>query len=185
MSSGSNFDSPYRRNRLSGAIVFAAILLAAFFLVRSQVSLRSVDAAQAPASGASATPSAAATAPAAATPKTTQDGVYSAEQAVHGKDLYTQNCAACHLDDLSGSGEAPPLSGEGFTDSWDGHSVNEFDQTVLNTMPLDNPGSLDPGDALAIVTYIFQKNDMPAGKEALKNDAATLKGIIISSSKKK
>lgn len=165
MSSGSNFDSPHRPNRLSGAIVFAAILLTAFFLVHSQVSLRSVDAAQAPA------------------PKTTQDGVYSADQAAHGKDLYTQNCAACHLDDMSGSGEAPPLAGEGFTDSWDGHSVNEFDQTVLNTMPLDNPGSLDPGDALAIVTYIFEKNNMPAGKDALKNDAATLKGITIRSKK--
>ncbi len=171
MSSGSNFDSPRRPNRLFGAIVFAAILLTAFFLVHSQVSLRSVDAAQAPA-------------PAAATaPKTTQDGVYSADQAAHGKDLYTQNCAACHLDDMSGSGEAPPLAGEGFTDSWDGHSVNEFDQTVLNTMPLDNPGSLDPGDALAIVTYIFEKNNMPAGKDALKNDAATLKGITIRSKK--
>lgn len=181
MSSGSNFDSPHKRNRLSGAIVFAAILLAAFFLVHSQISLRSVDAAQAPASSASATPTAA---PAATTPKTTQDGVYSAAQAAHGKDLYTQSCAACHLDDMSGSGEAPPLAGEGFADSWDGHTVDEFDQTVLNTMPQDNPGSLDPSDALAIVTYILQKNGMPAGKEALKNDDATLKGIIISSKKK-
>jgi mono/diheme cytochrome c family protein len=173
MSSGSNFESPRRSNRLSGAIVFAAILLAAFFLVHSQISLRSVDAAQAPATPAAPTAQ-----------KTTQDGVYSEAQAAHGKDLYEQNCSACHLDDMSGSGEAPPLAGEGFTDSWDGHSVNEFDQTVLNTMPLDNPGSLDPGDALAIVTYIFQKNGMPVGKEALKNDAAALKSIVISSKKK-
>jgi hypothetical protein len=84
---------------------------------------------------------------------------------------------------MSGSGEAPPLAGEGFTDSWDGHTVNELDQTVLNTMPLDNPGSLDPNDALAIVTYIFQKNNMPPGKEALKNDSATLKDITISNKK--
>jgi mono/diheme cytochrome c family protein len=181
MSSGSSFDSPRRRNRLSGAIAFAAILLAAFFLVHSQVSLRAVDAAQEPAPA--APPAAPATPPAATAAKSTQDGIYSAEQAAHGKDLYTQNCAACHLDDMSGSGEAPPLAGEGFTDSWDGHSVNEFDQTVLNTMPLDNPGSLDPSDALAIVTYIFEKNNMPAGKEALKNDAATLKGITIKSKK--
>lgn len=174
MSSGLNFESPHKPNRLSGAIVFAAILLAALFRVHSQISLRSVDAAQAPAS----------TTPAATAQKSTQDGVYSAAQAAHGKNLYEQNCSACHLDDMSGSGEAPPLAGEGFTDSWDGHSVNEFDQTVLNTMPLDNPGSLDPGDALAIVTYIFQKNGMPVGKEALKDDAATLKSIVISSKKK-
>jgi mono/diheme cytochrome c family protein len=166
MISGSNCDSPNRRNRLSQGIVLAAILLAGFFLLHSQLSLRSVNAA-----------------PAATAPKTTADGVYSADQAAHGKDVYSQQCAACHLEDMSGSGEAPPLAGEGFTDSWQGHSVNELDQAVLNTMPLDNPGSLDPNDALAIVTYIFQKNNFPAGKDALKNDEATLKSITISGNK--
>lgn len=173
MNSGSHFDSPNRRNRFSGLFALGAIFLAGIFLVHSQLSMRSVDAAQAPAAAAATTTAA----------KTTQDGVYSAAQAADGKNLYEQNCSACHLDDMSGSGEAPPLAGEGFTDSWDGHSVNELDQTVLNTMPLDNPGSLDPKDALAIVTYIFQKNNMPVGKEALKNDAATLKSITISSKK--
>jgi len=168
MNSGSNFRSPDKHQRLSRGIAFAAILLAGAFLVHSQFSLHAVNAAQT------------AAAPAA---KTTQDGVYSADQAAKGKDLYSQNCSACHLDDMSGSGEAPPLAGEGFTDSWDGHTVNELDQTVLNTMPLDNPGSLDPNDALAIVTYILQKNNMPPGKEPLKNDAATLKAITISSKK--
>lgn len=132
----------------------------------SQLSLRSVKAA-----------------PDATAPKTTEDGVYSPDQASHGKDVYTQQCAACHLDDMSGSGEAPPLAGEGFTASWVGHSVNELDQTVLNTMPLDNPGSLDPNDALAVVTYIFEKNDFPAGKQPLKNDPDTLKNITISTKK--
>lgn len=165
MNSGSNIDSRKRR-RLPEGIAFAAILLAGIFMVHSQIALRAVKAAP-------DTPAA----------KTTEDGVYSADQASHGKDLYAQSCAACHLDDMSGSGEAPPLAGEGFTDSWVGHSVNELDQTVLNTMPLDNPGSLDPNDALAIVTYIFQKNDFPAGKDALKNDPDTLKSITISTKK--
>jgi mono/diheme cytochrome c family protein len=166
MISGSKIDSP-KRKRFSEGIAFTAILLAGFFLVHSQLSLRPVKAAP----------------DTAAAPKTTEDGIYSPEQAAKGKDLYSQNCSACHLDDMSGSGEAPPLAGEGFTDSWMGHSVNELDQTVLNTMPLDNPGSLDPNDALAIVTYIFQKNDFPAGKTPLKNDPDTLKNITISNKK--
>lgn len=170
MISGSQSGSPNNvtnnRSRLSGAIAIAAIALAGVFLVHSQISMHSVKAA-----------------PDTAAPKTTEDGVYSAAQAAKGKDLYSQNCSACHLDDMSGSGEAPPLAGEGFTDSWNGHSVNEFDQTVLNTMPLDNPGSLDPNDALAIVTYIFQKNNFPAGTDALKNDPDTLKSITISTKK--
>ncbi len=166
MNSGSNLGSPNKSNRLSQGIAFGAILLAGFFLVHSQLSLRSVKAA-----------------PDTAAPKTTEDGVYTAAQAAHGKDLYSQNCSACHLDDMSGSGEAPPLAGEGFTDSWVGHSVNELDQTVLNTMPLDNPGSLDPNDTVAIVTYILQKNDYPAGAGPLKNDPAVLKSITISNKK--
>ncbi len=166
MISGSKIDSP-KRSRLSEGIAFAAILLAGFFLVHSQFTLRPVKAAPDTATA----------------PKTTADGVYSPDQAAKGKDLYSQNCSACHLDDMSGSGEAPPLAGEGFTDSWMGHSVNELDQTVLNTMPLDNPGSLDPNDALAIVTYIFQKNNFPPGKTPLKNDPDTLKNIIISNKK--
>jgi len=170
MISGSQSGSPKnilkRRNRLSEAVAIAAIALAGVFLFHSQFSMHSVKAA-----------------PDTATSKTTEDGVYSAAQAAKGKDLYSQDCSACHLDDMSGSGEAPPLAGEGFTDSWNGHSVNELDQTVLNTMPLDNPGSLDPNDALAIVTYIFQKNNFPSGTDALKNDPATLKSITISAKK--
>lgn len=166
MISGSKIDSPNKQSRLSAGVAFAAILLAGLFLVHSQISLRSVKAA-----------------PDATAPKTTEDGVYSSDQAAHGKDVYTQQCSACHLDDMSGSGEAPPLAGEGFTDSWAGHSVYEFDQTVLNTMPLDNPGSLDPSDALAAVTYILEKNNFPAGKDPLKNDPDTLKNITISTKK--
>ncbi len=164
--SRSSKSNPKSRSWLAEAIAVVAILLAGMFLVHSQLSMRSVKAA-----------------PDTSAPKTTEDGVYSAAQAAHGKDLYSQNCSACHLDDMSGSGEAPPLAGEGFTDSWAGHSVNEFDQTVLNTMPLDNPGSLDPNDALAIVTYILQKNNFPAGTQPLKNDPDTLRNITISTKK--
>ena len=171
MISGSQSGSPKNinnnRTRLSEAVAITAIALAGVFLVHSQLAVRSVKAAPDTATAA----------------KTTEDGIYSAAQAAHGKDVYEQQCTACHLDDMSGSGEAPPLAGEGFTDSWVGHSVNELDQTVLNTMPLDNPGSLDPKDALAVVTYIFQKNNFPAGTAPLKNDPATLKDITISTKK--
>jgi mono/diheme cytochrome c family protein len=41
--------------------------------------------------------------------KSVTQGVYTAEQAARGKMLYTDNCAACHGDDLAGSGPMPPL----------------------------------------------------------------------------
>ncbi|MGH9781655.1 MAG: hypothetical protein ACRD33_07520, partial [Candidatus Acidiferrales bacterium] len=67
MNSGSKLSSPNTSNRLSQGIAFAAILLAGFFVVHSQLSLRSVNAA-----------------PDTAAPKTTEDGVYTAAQAAHG-----------------------------------------------------------------------------------------------------
>ncbi len=116
-----------------------------------------------------------------AAPKTTKDGIFSADQAKRGKADYSQNCSACHLDDLSGSGQAPPLAGDAFTDGWDGHSVGELLDAVHNTMPLDKPGSLSADDSLDIVTYILQANNFPAGKDDLKNDPDALKNIMISS----
>jgi S-disulfanyl-L-cysteine oxidoreductase SoxD len=115
-----------------------------------------------------------------AAPKTTKDGVYSVDQAKRGKADYSQNCSACHLDDLSGSGQAPPLAGDAFMDGWDGHSIGELLDAVHNTMPLDKPGSLSADDSLDIVTYILQANNFPAGKDDLKNDPDALKNIMIS-----
>ncbi len=117
---------------------------------------------------------------AAAAPKTTKDGIFSPDQAKRGKAGYGQSCSACHMDDLSGSGQAPPLAGDEFMDSWDGHSVAELFDIVQNTMPLDKPGSLSADDSLDIVTYLLQANDFPAGKDDLKDDPDTLKNIIIS-----
>ncbi len=113
-------------------------------------------------------------------PKSTKDGVYSADQAKRGKDAYSQNCSSCHMDDLSGSGQAPPLAGDTFMDDWGGHTLGELNDTIQNTMPLDKPGSLSPSDALDILTYILQANSFPTGKTDLKGDSNTLKGIVIS-----
>lgn len=117
---------------------------------------------------------------AAAAPQSTKDGVYSADQAKLGKDAYSQNCSSCHMDDLSGSGQAPPLAGDTFMDDWGGHTLGELNDTIQNTMPLDKPGSLSSSDTLDILAYILQANSFPAGKSDLKGDPNTLKGIIIS-----
>ena len=41
--------------------------------------------------------------------KSVWDGVYSEAQADRGKSIYEQNCAFCHLSDLTGQGFAPAL----------------------------------------------------------------------------
>jgi S-disulfanyl-L-cysteine oxidoreductase SoxD len=111
--------------------------------------------------------------------KTTLDGVYTADQAARGKAQYSANCSTCHMDDLSGSGQALPLAGDAFMDVWEGQTVADLFAIIQGTMPQDKPGSLTPEVALDVISYILQQNKFPAGKDELKNDPEALKNILI------
>jgi mono/diheme cytochrome c family protein len=112
-------------------------------------------------------------------PKTTMDGVYTAAQAQRGKTQYSQSCATCHMDDLSGSGQALPLAGDAFMGTWEGQSVADLMGLIHDTMPQDKPGTLTPDQTLDTIAYLLQYNQFPVGKEELKNDPNELKNIII------
>lgn len=111
--------------------------------------------------------------------KTAMDGVYTNDQANRGKTQYSQTCASCHMDDLSGSGQALPLAGDAFMQVWEGQTVNDLFQLILTTMPQDKPGTLTPEATLDIAAYLLQYNQFPSGKEELKNDPDALKAILI------
>jgi mono/diheme cytochrome c family protein len=118
----------------------------------------------------------------AATPAPTKniwDGVYTDDQAARGKAQYNTSCSSCHMEDLSGSGQALPLAGDAFTDVWEGQTVADLLGLVQGTMPQDKPGSLTPEAALDVISYIAQVNKFPSGKEELKNDPDALKNILI------
>lgn len=112
--------------------------------------------------------------------KTTMDGVYTNDQAARGKAQYSQACANCHMDDLSGSGQALPLAGDAFMQTWEGQTLADLFDLTRNTMPPDRPGTLSPEATADVISYLLQYNQFPAGKDELKNDADTLKNIIIS-----
>ncbi|HXX70737.1 MAG TPA: cytochrome c [Candidatus Acidoferrum sp.] len=112
-------------------------------------------------------------------PKTTMDGVYTNDQATRGKNQYSQACANCHMDDLSGSGQALPLAGDAFTETWEGQSVADLFDLIHNTMPQDKPGTLSPDATVDVIAYLLQYNKFPAGPNELKNDPAALRNIII------
>jgi cytochrome c len=116
---------------------------------------------------------------AAAPAKTTLDGVFTDAQAARGKAQYNTSCSTCHMEDLSGSGQALPLAGDAFMDVWEGQTVADLLGLVQGTMPQDKPGTLTSQDALDIITFILQQNKFPAGKEELKNDPDALKNILI------
>jgi len=107
------------------------------------------------------------------------DGVYTDDQAKRGKDQYTTTCSGCHMEDLSGSGQALPLAGDAFTQVWDGQTVADLLNLIQTTMPQDKPGTLTPEASLDVISYLLQFNQFPAGKEELKNDPDALKNIII------
>ena len=111
--------------------------------------------------------------------RTTKDGVYSDPQAQRGKTQYTQTCAVCHMEDLSGNGSAPPLVGDPFAFTWNGHTADELFNLIRTTMPQSNPNSLPPGTVVDIIAYLFQANGAPAGHDDLKSEAAALKNIAI------
>jgi mono/diheme cytochrome c family protein len=67
---------------------------------------------------------------------------YTAIQAAAGLAAYQTNCAACHLPDLSGRNEAPPLAGGNFMNAWGSRTTSELIRYMQGSMPPSNPGGL-------------------------------------------
>jgi mono/diheme cytochrome c family protein len=96
------------------------------------------------------------------------------DQQTRGKSLYVDKCASCHMENLEGSTETPPLTGDMFWMNWDTYNANNFVEQVRATMPEDNPGGLERQEYVDIVAYILKTNsvafdgDLPSDMDALK-----------------
>ena len=117
-------------------------------------------------------------------PSSTRDGVYTADQAQHGKDLYDKQCAMCHGATLQGMGQNSPLSGSDFMDKWVDQTLADLFAKIHTTMPATKPGSLTPEETAQAISYILSSNKFPAGKTELSSDPAVLKTIHIDDPKK-
>jgi len=111
------------------------------------------------------------------------DGVFTDEQAERGMEVYEQECAACHLDDLMGDGIAPALVGSSFFFRWADLSVGDMYAAIRTTMPQGAPASLSPEGYAEISAFLLQKNDVPSGSEELPSDMDDLNEIVITESK--
>jgi len=109
--------------------------------------------------------------------KSVWTGVYSAEQATRGGDLYRSKCADCHGDDLEGRELAPALAGGTFGQRWDGATLKKlFDR--MAEMPPDDPAArLAPAQSIDVLAFLLSANNIPAGKTALVADKDALAGI--------
>ena len=96
-------------------------------------------------------------------------GFYSVAQARRGQDLYTQRCGGCHLENLGGNGQAPPLSGQTFQMQWEGRPIADLYGKISSTMPPTSPGGLTAQVYLDIVAFLLQVNNYQAGASELGN----------------
>jgi hypothetical protein len=105
----------------------------------------------------------------AASHRSTLAGVYSAEQATRGQDVYAGMCKSCHT--------AASHTGVAFQKSWEGHSLSELFGYISTKMPKNEPGSLAPEEYVDVLAYLLKLNEMPAGTVELMPDT-TLLGTI-------
>jgi mono/diheme cytochrome c family protein len=92
--------------------------------------------------------------------------MYSRTQAQGGQEIFQAKCAGCHSLDLAG-GRGPPLKGDGFWSQWDEKPARTLYARIRTSMPVSSPGSLTEKATLAIIAYILQVNEMPAGETAI------------------
>ena len=92
---------------------------------------------------------------------------FTVAQADAGQDIYERRCATCHLDNLTGSFEAPELAGPNFRRMWNQRPVEELIDLIETTMPPGASVSLNPQDYASLVAYILRANDVEPGAVAL------------------
>ena len=92
--------------------------------------------------------------------------VFTTDQATAGKAAYAKNCASCHLADLSGNVEIPPLAGETFLDTWKTKTTKDLRDYMSAAMPYGGP-SLDADSYTVITAFILSTNGALAGTERL------------------
>lgn len=107
--------------------------------------------------------------------RTTNSGVYTAEQAERGKKLFEAKCTACH--------DTARFTGDGFLDAWDSKLLKDVWDIASGTMPEDNPGSLQQQEYGDILAFFLSLNAFPTGDAELQGNAAAMATIKIEKKK--
>ncbi len=111
------------------------------------------------------------------------DGVFTNEQAEHGRSLYREHCEDCHGVALEGDVETAPLTGGVFQTNWNSVPLGKLYQRIRRDMPASKPGSLSPETDAAILAFILKANGFPAGDAELSHNADFLNQIRFDSVK--
>lgn len=101
--------------------------------------------------------------------KSTNDGVYTREQALRGQDVYAGNCKSCHTPESH--------TGTVFTSKWNGKPLLELYAYMRDLMPKNDPGTLSPEEYADVLAYMLRLNRLPMGDVDLPTDTTALKRI--------
>lgn len=103
--------------------------------------------------------------------RSTMTGVYTADQAVKGREVFTGNCSGCHT--------VASHSGAVFAVRWMGRPLSEFFDYVSRLMPKSAPGTLTEDEYVWVTAYVLKINGMPASARELSGEPSLLKAIRI------
>src|SRR5262245_57269689 len=106
-------------------------------------------------------------------------GVYTAEQATRGEGIYKEQCAACHGDNLEGSGPMPPLAGGDFLMNWQRQPLGDLYEKIQTTMPATAPGTLRPAQTGGLLAFMLMSSKYSAGSSALEGKMEALLPISL------
>jgi hypothetical protein len=93
------------------------------------------------------------------------DGVYTQTQAESGAELMGQ-CRGCHGGDFGG-GQAPALRGSKWLEYWREDTLDSMYSLIKESMPPRAGSAMSETQALSVVAYILQANDVPSGDSPL------------------
>jgi alcohol dehydrogenase (cytochrome c) len=99
------------------------------------------------------------------------DGVFTANQAAQGKQLFAQECALCH--------QPVNYTGANFAAKWADGTLADVYQDIELAMPPANAGGLTPATYASIVAFFASESGYPSGNTELPGDAAQLRAIAI------
>jgi mono/diheme cytochrome c family protein len=115
--------------------------------------------------------------------KAASEGVFTEDQAKAGEMIYKEQCAACHGDNLEGSGPMPPLVGKEFLSNWQDKALAELFEKIQTSMPATAPGTLSAPQAANTISYMLSIAKYPAGSAALEGKADVLAQIKLDAPK--
>lgn len=103
-------------------------------------------------------------------------GVFTAEQAESGAEVFQSSCSSCHGASLEG-GFGPRLAPIG--EHWHGSTLGSLYAFVSTAMPFSAPGSLETDQYVDVLAFVLRENGYPAGDEPLIPDEDALDAYVI------